>query len=482
MAEMALQHMNPSDVKRRSELEALRQSIEVELAHRTKRQLEETKPRDCFGKLPVEIAVAVYRLLVAEDHACVITLSHICQGWRRVVVSTPSLWHTLSLSHKKPIPKAKLWKVRGQGKFTTLCLRNASEALRALEVLHDLSLEPLRSLTVDQLKSQDVMSALPHLTQSILDNLDSITLTRVDFSLGTHSTPPWFQHTLGLSLRHLVAEASLIDWAKVADHSECLVHLDSTGLLHRHIPDLLWLLSRNTHLEELILQFSPLQSLEPDPPARQLPAQIHLQHLTSLELRGYDRLAYGVLSSLALPNLRSVKFIRLGSLLDSCLQHVLAGGCIPKLESFEILYGDPDKEIIVRLLELATALKSLRLVHMANIAPVLEALARPPRPAPEGNGTINMICPQLTSVDLSGSPEVSDGPIVRLVKGRNPNISPTAGEEAATSTDSSAVVRLHMLAIDGCEKISPDIVPWLRQQVPRVSCVYATKQQARWKR
>ncbi len=160
MAEMALQHMNPSDVKRRSELEALRQSIEVELAHRTKRQLEETKPRDCFGKLPVEIAVAVYRLLVAEDHACVITLSHICQGWRRVVVSTPSLWHTLSLSHKKPTAKAKLWKVRSQGKFTTLCLRNASEALRALEVLHDLPLEPLRSLTVDQLKSQDVMSAL----------------------------------------------------------------------------------------------------------------------------------------------------------------------------------------------------------------------------------------------------------------------------------------------------------------------------------
>ncbi|KAI0092985.1 hypothetical protein BDY19DRAFT_883070 [Irpex rosettiformis] len=480
MIEMALELSDSIDGKRRCELETLWTSVEAELARRQQKRLEESKNRDYFGQLPVEIAVSIYKLVVEEDHASVVTLSQVCQRWRRVIVSTPSLWSTLSLSYKKPRAKAKLWKIRSQGKLTTLNLRNASEVLRALEDLHDVSLTSLRSLTVDQLKWQDVTSALPHLTRSILDNLETITLTRVDFSLGTHSTPLWLHDTAGLNLHHLIVEASLVDWTNVANHSNRLLRLSSEGLLRRHIPDLIWLLHQNGSLEELQLQFSPLHSLEPDAPPRQLPAQIQLHQLVTLELSGHDRSAHLVLSHLMLPNLRNIKFTRLGYLLDGCLQHLLKGKCVLKLESLAILYGDPTEQTLIELLEAASQLTVLKLSHMSNLGSVLDALTRTPSAA---EGDVNgLICPKLTSVDFSGSPGVSDGPIVRLVKGRNPAISPKNDEEMAGINKTPPVARLLTLVIDACEKIEPNILPWLRQQVPRVSCIYATKQQARWKR
>ena len=373
--------------------------------------------------------------------------------------------------------KAKLWKSRSRGRFTTLNLRNASEVLRALEVLHDVPLESLRSLTVDQLKWQDVTAALPRLTQSILSRLEGITLTRSDFNLGTQSNPLWFSHAVDLSLRHLIADASLINWPIVADHSNHLIRLSSEGFLQGHISDLIWILHRNRNLEELQLRFSSLHPLSPDPPPRQLPTHIQLQQLVTLELAGDDRLAHTVLSHLALPNLRNLKFNRFGRLLDSCLQHLLENSCVTQLETLAILYGDPAELILIQLLETASQLKSLTLSHMSKLGSVLEVLAQIPSTAEN-----NFVCPKLTSVDFSGSPEVSNGPIVRLVKGRNVTAVSENGEGTTEICKNRQVASLQSLIIDACEKIDPEILPWLRQKVPHVSCIYATKQQARWKR
>ena len=73
--------------------------------------------------LPIELLIVIFTLALARDHATVVVLAQICQDLRHLVVSTPSLWSTLSLSSNKPLQKAALWTSRNQGLLRGLYIR-----------------------------------------------------------------------------------------------------------------------------------------------------------------------------------------------------------------------------------------------------------------------------------------------------------------------------------------------------------------------
>ncbi|KAI0697265.1 hypothetical protein BC835DRAFT_1413788 [Cytidiella melzeri] len=474
MVDHAIQRLKSNEGKRR-EFETLRMAIVGDLARKAEEERQLAKKTfQHFGSLPIEIAATIFHLLHEDDHAAVVVLAQICQGWRRIVTSTPALWRTLSLSDKKPVEKAKLWKLRSRGILKELHLRGGKEVLWALEILNDISLYSLRCLTVTACNWKDITSALPQLTPSIMSNLETV-------ELGEQDTHRWFHNTSKLRLRRLIANATPVDWTNLAECSGQITELSHAAISEQDVPDLLRLLHRNANLQALELWFvSRLRRRdEPERPLpEELPSQIELSWLTTLSLVGYINASAGqILPRLVLPNLRSLKLERSGNTLDRSLRRLLESKSVSRLESLVINTGHIlDQEMLVQLLNAATELNAIHLRWISGLDAVIEALAGVDSATRETNGA-GLICPKLTSVDFSRCPDVRDGPIVRLVKARS-----RSSVLALPEDQSPTIAKLESLAIDGCEKIDPSILPWLRQQVPHVSCKYATKKQAHWKR
>lgn len=58
-------------------------------------------------RLPVEILALIFVLGAEDDMFFPVTVSHVCQAWRRIALRTPSLWRRVTLS-----PKERMWKER----------------------------------------------------------------------------------------------------------------------------------------------------------------------------------------------------------------------------------------------------------------------------------------------------------------------------------------------------------------------------------
>lgn len=201
--------------------------------------------------------------------------------------------------------------------------------------------------------------------------------------------------------------------------------------------------------------------------------------------------ALTILSKLSLPRLLSLRLSRLTGNLDGVLQHLLSITTIAHLEEM-IIDRCPigNVGLVAKVLCVATGLRSVQMTYVANGGEVLEALARPPPPndAPEDSDSSNttdpgVLCPQLTSVDFSHCPDVSDGPLVRLIKARNVTTSAVAAGDAEDSSSAGPkIAQLRSVVIDGCDKVDASILLWMRNLVPHVSCLYATKKLAGWRR
>ncbi|KAI0344860.1 hypothetical protein BDW22DRAFT_1372282 [Trametopsis cervina] len=482
MINMGIDRLKDSDGKRLSELQTLRTTIENERAARVEQQRLATKKTFYhFGTLPIEIAVSIFSLVVEADFAFVIVLGQICRDWRGIVVSTPALWSTLSLSTHNPVAKAKLWMTRSQGKLRTLyVMSNQLRVVWALETLRDISLDTLRSIKVWSMSQDVFMKALPQVTPEVLSHLDSV-------ELRMSSWDPWFKNTPAFHIRHLASEMTKISWSDISDRSAGLAILDYKGdLWANDIPQILWLLSNNHETMES-LSLCLYQTLPSIQPLREPPVHVALSKLSSLSLRGAGVLGDLVLAKLTLPNLRSIKLVALHDGLDRSLKHLLDSEVGSRLESFTLGTGQIfEQDTVIQILQAATRLESITLTQMTGIDRIVEALARSPdtptqRPS---IGSSGFLCPQLKSVDLSRSVEIREGPIVRMVKARNGSALSTTSHDDEEKAEGQAVVvaRLDSLVIDHCERVDPGILPWLRQQVEHVSCQYATKKQASWKR
>lgn len=484
MIDLALERVNTKDAKRRAELQSLRSDIQsAQTAFAEKQRRHASRTFYHFGKLPIEIAFTIFSNVVEADHAQVVVLGQVCRDWRRVVIETPSLWTHLTLSTKHPVAKATLWNLRNHGRLKTLCIRaGETKRLWALDALAGANLESLRTLSLEYLDFQAFRQHLPSFTDEAIARLTSLELLEVSAwqDLCASFRPQ------GLQLRNLVARDTPVHWADLADNSGHLVTLSYNGWFDRaHMPDFIWLLHRNPGLQKLDFFAAHTTTTRHipilwDPRPRDLPERLSLPSLTELALGGPWLPTTFITGALGSARPRILHLSRCAGVLDLGLQRLVETGSASQLEELVIdrcMVSAP--EILVECLRAAKSLVTLRLTSTTDVGAVLEALA-------ERDSTGEISCPKLSTVDFSQSFDVRDGALIRLVKLRCPPLPDTPADDSTRPVEvapsSEEVSRITSLTVDGCQTVSPDILPWLRKNVAHVSCKYATKKQANWKR
>ncbi|KAI0689878.1 hypothetical protein BC835DRAFT_1418190 [Cytidiella melzeri] len=395
--------------------------------------------------IPLEVILAIFTLVVSGNHAFVIILAQVCKSWRHVVVSTPILWSTLSLSDRKPEEKAIVWRSRNKGLLRGLHIRSGSQGVfAALGIFKDVALKSLRFLSVRYWGYGNLRSFLPQLTPSVISNVESLDLTATDYR--------WFLNTSELRLRSLVANRTFVDWATLGDHSTELRHLTYKELVaDGAVPDILWLLHRNPKLESILLSccgYTPVALLFPSPSSspRHIPPSIMLHNLTKLSLSG-PSIPVELLSRLPI------------------IQALMNTGAASHLESIVTGYDwetEPvDLDLLIALLRDAIPLKYLELLGIANVTEVIEAITQNPR----------VLCPKLATLDLSQCLDVTDESLIALVEARNDTLKATSSVMADSPT---SVAKLQTLAIN--DKVTDGGLTWLREHVPHVTCNQAKRQ------
>lgn len=479
MVDMALARLATDDSKRRAELQTLRAGVEEALKQR-QRLVKKTFYH--FGTLPVEIATIVFTFVIEEDHAGVVILAQVCQHWRNIVSATPAFWRTLVLSSRNSrrcAAKVKLWDSRSGGYIRTLRIEDSNP--RTVDALATLSADTWQSLESLKLAESGV-----HILKTLSAARDAIP-TLVSLELIGPMDAFYFRELQDLRLRRLIVDSTPIEWPSLADRCTELRELVYRGSFGDDgLPDLMWLLHRNDHLETLSLVFFGKPNVAFPSISRTLPEVIDLPHLSSITLGGSHLNPHRLLSSLSLSRLRSLRLQQVVGTLDITLQHLLHGTALTSLEQLEISHcAVANTGLIVRILHVATGLQSFQLNNTADVAYILETLAQAPKPAQSRDGTSpELLCPKLTAIDFSRCPDVRDGPLIRLVKARSAISASTPATNTPNSevSQSPQVARLRSLVIDGCDNVDSSILPWIRQQIPHVSCQYATKRQASWKR
>ena len=480
MIGLALERVKPGDTKRRLELETLRSDIEsLQASHAEKQRLRASETFNHFGRLPVEIASMIFCNVVEFDHTQVISLSHVCRDWRRVVVEMPALWSHLFLSHRKPVAKAKLWRERSKGKIKVLTVGGThTETVWALEALADISFDHLLSLRLIEVDWRNFRGRLPAITNDVIRGLESFHIEHAVWLTGSE----WYYELSDLQLRNLAVINSDLNWRSLSDHCTGLTTFCYQGWFNRNYrADLLALLHRNSKLEKLHLNMSirSTMTFSLDQERRiPLPDSFSiLPNLRELSLEGSE-LTLEALTSVMVPSkLQVLKIAKCRSPLDHALESLITLGIPQHLQELVIdrcTIEDPQN--LVQLLHDARHLEVLRLTGLNNIRSVIDALSEP-----KSTSAARIPLPKLIRLDLSHCPEVRDGALIRIVKLRMPSQQDTADVSVPGITSSQQPLQLVSLVVHACD-ISPDVIQWLRKQVQHVSFVYATKKQARWKR
>ncbi|KAI0682305.1 hypothetical protein BC835DRAFT_1424658 [Cytidiella melzeri] len=372
------------------------------------RQPEPEQKRSHIQALPLEIILTIFTLVVSRDHASVIILAQVFQGCCKLVVSAPNLWSTLSLSQANPQAKAMLWRPRNQGLLRALHIRDNSKEIRAaLVTFSDIALDSLRFLSVT---GKDMLYGtlcllLPQLTPSVISNLRSVDLRVTDIGWST----VWSSVTSELQLRSLVTEHVPLAWFTLGDHSTKLRHLAYKRALD-------------------------------------------VQALPVLLLR-----------RLSLPSLRFIKLHHwYPNVVGLMIQALIDIEAVARLVSIAIVHDESsyiyrvNTKLVSELLHNATLLAHLELSGIANAREVVDAI------------TQDALCPNLATLHLSRCPDVTDKPLIALVKARNNTVPSTA--TSSDVVDSPApMAKLHTLVVNSCSKVFDDGQIWLGKHVPHVA-------------
>ncbi|KAI0756798.1 hypothetical protein C8Q80DRAFT_1092009 [Daedaleopsis nitida] len=481
MVELALARVPADQSTRRDELSALQTDIN---AARDTAAQEATRLASLrayhFGKLPVEIANTMFSMVLAEEQAYAVTLAQVCKNWRAAILGTPTFWDTLILSDRNPRRKIKTWKERSKNRIRELAiLADLSSTPSALDELRTLSMTHLRSLRLDEFPMNVLRSHLPlALADAVADTLEGFTGTVASCRGEVY----WIAGVPAFRCQVIeLASSRSITWSQLSDRLEHLLSCSITACMNAADgwPHLLWLLHRNQLLEQF-----DLTSFEPttyELPSRELPSTITVPRLSTLTMAATvpDRL----LPLLALPSLKTLQLHSIRQPLSNTLRY-LEDGAVFTLTSLSIECAAFDPQLLIRVLAKATALESLRLVAIADKAAnvVLDALARPPTPAP--SNPLRVYCPSLRHLDCSKNNDVTGGPLVRLVKLRLQEAEATSAEvdEDKAIPSGPNTCSLESLTINDCPLVDPDVLPWLRQSVPSLSVVYMSRKAAGWKR
>lgn len=494
MCSLALERLG-DDVKhegRRSELTALRCQLEAQT-------------KCLIAGMPVEL------LLMVFDLACKpVTLSLVCRRWREIALSHPSLWHSLVLAElpKKALRKVQEWRRRSRGQVAELTIRKSlgGVVLKPLEnhqmahpndlAVRDEILAELHRLDLSRVKAchledVDVAFFLTTLWGDIfppsllcLETLSvSQSLHRRGAPLGAseYSIPSWS------NLRALRISNMECHWTAFTVFVRGLTSFEyKISGSHIDFEPIRSLLQANPTLEKLVIE-TDTSSL---PHAIDIPETLIMTHLRHFEVSGVTLSPLST-RNLSLPSLQVLRVSQLpgfttvledlvndpgtslARLVELTMKNcsfqtsslTLALLCSPRLEVLQ-LRGDFDASAIAESLSMP----------YSTLPPALVSKSRGLIPA-----ELPILCPSLNMLDLSGSPGLRTGPVMRVVKERlGLAASQDTGRYRLPGQDSDQGVScIRTLKVDECPQIEAELLPWFRKNVPKFSCRYALTKERR---
>ncbi|KAF4617322.1 hypothetical protein D9613_006132 [Agrocybe pediades] len=462
MVSMALERLKEAEAERRASLLTLKEEIEKS---QEKREMLRRRFTDHTVKLPIELFAEIARMLSQEDHTTVIPLSQVSKTWRDVILGLPYLWDVLLLTRRRPRQKTKLWLERSKGKIRELSIRESTLTTPhwSGDGLEILKWEHLRVLKVQKWDVGSFLLSIGKLHS--LKNLEHIEINSVpssySFPFGKQSV---FHEEHEIQLKNLTMVSTTLTGDNFPRRMTTLTNLtlqyfNTTGALGT-------LLQANSALGKLSLTNIMCEDINSD-------ATFDLPCLTHLELKGhYPRFIY----SLNMPNLITLKIENPPTYLNPTqLMRTLIQNGSSQLSELGLRSCHFDATILISLLRKTKALTALEVTNTAGEAlAILDVLADSTildskypdldDPTPYDG----VLCPHLTHVNLSRCPDVQTGPLVRLIKSRLP----PQTDPAQASEVVSEPAQILKLVVDECPKIDSTWLPWLREKVPSVSCVF----------
>ncbi|KAI5123095.1 hypothetical protein M0805_001451 [Coniferiporia weirii] len=463
MSDLALERLKSNDEKRHAELCALR--IQA---------LKDLEPPPCFfSKIPVEICSEIFSLVTDRSNAKVLALTLVCRRWREIILNTPSLWRYLVLTPKSKGKKVDTWLQRSKGTLYGLqlskgfsfdiqphILRHAAENLWS-------KLETLRVYMPPSIKSID--SILPP------NSFGRLQLHSLEIDLtNTPALPPDFWDPVGNMdknrLKTLVLSACTIPW----EHLLNVVSLTVLNVREVRIEydKAFSVISRNLLLETLVLTSSAIRFEENSTRASE---KVVLPSLRSLDLTGPSSLL--ILTDFRFPNLQTLSVSSAFGLGAARFLYGVTASPLPYLTSLRISSCVISHAPLVALLRTSSALERLVLAHCSPVEEtsfVIAALADLiPDSSTKTDGSLETVCcPRLQYLDVTAATHLKAGPILRLVKAHLvPSGTPLEeGSELPSSGTLSHLLPIRTLILDDCIAVDPDVLPWLRTKVERVTC------------
>ncbi|KAK0187903.1 hypothetical protein F5146DRAFT_1226277 [Armillaria mellea] len=397
-----------------------------------------------LGKIPIELMVDIFHLVISNDATLVLAISAVCRSWRDVARSAPALWRTLVLTHRHPVRKTKVWLERSKGRIRELRL------LRQLQHVPGWKMENLRDgmqwdcLRVCRFEGFDLASQLE------IWGLGHAVQQWEDVEICDQRQPPDSLFYPKSNLKRLVLEDVNFGTGHITSPPTQLSILTIRVIPLFHQGDnLISFLAQNPNLETMELDVSFRDRVEGDIPP------IRLERLTKLSIHCFPA-TLNIFDHFVFPFLQDLTLKSSSRSIDPVLTTLCSHITRLHIDSC-VLTPAP----LIALLKSSAGLETLVLQRLDKIAdPVLDVL--------------ETSCPSLQYVDLSQCPDVRTGPLSRIVKARR---SPSEG---ATDGD-TAFPLIHTLIVDGCPLIDAEYLPWFRQHVKNFSCIYLTKKAASWK-
>ncbi|RDB18023.1 F-box/TPR repeat protein pof3 [Hypsizygus marmoreus] len=471
MVNMALDRIGPSNTIRHVELSKLRDEVTV-----AQRALEQAKraSQNHSVVLPVELLVEVLHMVIQDTPAELVTVLHVCRHWRNVIWHTPSLWRNLVLTHRSPIRKLSLWTERSKGRVLELHVRRSTN--NHLDwpptQLRDFRWDKLRTCT---LENWDMIHYVKQLTSAppALTDLEELVIGHEEYQ--TKMEPSLFPTLDNSKLRSLTFLRFEFSWRLASTHVKNLASLQVFG--NSLDPEFFFPTLKANQTLESFMMYHPSSRWLPGPIA----SPLCFPQLTHVELGGYW--ATSVIENMVLPAVQVLQIHGAGGSLDRAFSRLTEG---PRnLKQLVVGKCSITPSILTTFLRKTPSLIDLQLLKLSNVANyVVEALATPvvdaqatsaSNPATEASG---MLCPSLMHFNVSDSPDVKTGPLVRLVKSRLHALS----SPVTDAEPSIACAKIMSLAFNGCDQVDADWIPWFRTNVESVSCIYNTKKKAAWKR
>ncbi len=493
MCSLALERLG-EDAKhdgRRRELTALRCQLDA----RTKSPI---------AGMPVELLLMVFDFVSRPT-----TVSLVCRRWREIALSHPTLWHSLVLaeSPKKALHKAQEWRSRSRGQVKKLTVRKSlglvvlrprdghqmvhpdDIAIRD-EILAELRYLDLAHIKACDLEDVDVASFLVALwgynSSSSPQCLETLSVSQSIPEVGqpfgrNECTIPVWTNIRALKISnmtcHWTAFTAFVRGLTSFEYNISGFPIDFEPIRH--------LLQANPTLERLVVG----TNTSSPPRAIDVPEPLIMIHLRHVELSGVT------LSPLSTRNLSlpSLQVLRLSQLPDSTtvLEHLVGDPETPLTDLVELTM----KNCSFRTLPLTSALfcaprlEVLQLRSGSDVNAVAESLSSPSPTLPPVLASeirvlvpaeIPILCPSLTVLDLSGSPSLRTGPVMRLVKERLRLAASQDGGKYRLPGQGGdqRVSSIRTLKIDECPLVEAEILPWFRKNVPEFSCRYATEKRS----